>query len=165
MGRWIMLLRSLEHTTFGGVGSKAEFRHNPYHDPATGRFTSGGGSGSGVDKSEKIDYNKINEEISNNSKINADIGIAEKPEPVDIQSYHKHALKRMEERNITKENAQNYVNSSIIAFNQKTAEAYYSTDGVSVIRKRDSKLITTFSENDFDDCANEIIKVAKKHGL
>lgn len=38
-----MLLRSLEHTTFGGVGSKAEYRHNPYHDPATGRFTSGGG--------------------------------------------------------------------------------------------------------------------------
>ena len=41
-----MLLRSLEHTTFGGVGSKAEYRHNPYHDPATGRFTSGGGGGS-----------------------------------------------------------------------------------------------------------------------
>ena len=33
------------------MGRKAEFRHNPYHDPATGRFTSGGGSGSGVDKS------------------------------------------------------------------------------------------------------------------
>ena len=48
---WIMLLRSLEHTTFGGVRSKAEFRHKPYHDPATGRFTSGGGGGSGVDKS------------------------------------------------------------------------------------------------------------------
>lgn len=28
------------------MGRKAEFRHNPYHDPATGRFTSGGGGGS-----------------------------------------------------------------------------------------------------------------------
>ena len=28
-----------------------ELRFNPYHDPSNGRFTSGGGSGSGVDKS------------------------------------------------------------------------------------------------------------------
>ena len=48
-----MLLRSSEALTLRTVGRKAEFRHNPYHDPATGRFTSGGGSGSGVDKSGK----------------------------------------------------------------------------------------------------------------
>lgn len=118
-----------------------------------------------LDKFANVDYNKINEEISDNPNISNNIGVAEKPEPVTIQSYNKHALKRMEQRQITKENAQNFVDSSIIAFNQNTAEAFYSESGVSVIRKSDNQLITTFSENDFDDSAKEIIKVANKHGL
>lgn len=33
------------------AGSSAELRYNHNHDPSNGRFTSGGGSGSGVDKS------------------------------------------------------------------------------------------------------------------
>ena len=48
-------MRNSEALTLRTAGRKAEFRHNPYHDPATGRFTSGGGGGSGVDKSVESD--------------------------------------------------------------------------------------------------------------
>ncbi len=71
----------------------------------------------------------------------------------------------MEQRNITKDEAQNYIDSSIIAFDQKSAEAFYSEIGVSVVRKKDGQLITAFSQKDFDESAKEIIKVAKKYGL
>ena len=155
------------------AGRPAEVRYNHNHDPVTGRFVSAAsvskrysnGGAKPIDKSTEIDYNKINEEIKNNPIISDDIGTAEKPVPVDIKSYRKHALERMEKRQITKENAQSYVDTSIIAFNQDTAEAYYSSSGVSVVRKSDSELITTFSECDFDDGAKEIIKVANKYGL
>ena len=161
------------HSMTKKVGRIAELRYNHNHDDK-GRFCSdknniykrySNGGKKPVDKTLNVDYNKINEEISNNHIINDNIGIAEKPEPVDIKSYHKHALKRMEERHITKEDAQSFVDTSLIAFNQNTAEAYYSSSGVSVVRKSDSQLITTFGENDFDDSAKEIIKVANKHGL
>lgn len=124
-----------------------------------------GSSSKGIDKISGTDYNKINSEIHNNNLITDNIGTAEKPNPVTIESYHKHAVKRMQMRNISEEDAQGYVDRSIIAFNQSTAEAYYSTAGVSVVRKRDNQLITTFSNDDFDDSAKEIIKVAKKYGL
>lgn len=39
-----------------------ELRFNPYHDPSNGRFTSGGGSGSGVDKSGGKGYNRFRKE-------------------------------------------------------------------------------------------------------
>lgn len=157
-------------TTKAGRPAEVRYNHNHGEDgrfvSAVGvskRFSNGGAKP--VDKSAEIDYNKINEEIRNDPIISGDIGTAEKPVPVDIKSYHKHALKRMEERQITKENAQSYVDTSKIAFNQDTAEAYYSSSGVSVVRKSDSQLITTFSESDFDDSAKEIIRVANKHGL
>lgn len=38
--------RNSEALTLRTAGRKAEYRHNPYHDPATGRFTSGGGGSS-----------------------------------------------------------------------------------------------------------------------
>jgi hypothetical protein len=170
---------------------RLEVRFNPYHDPRNGRFApknssvdydyldskpkftnaadnirlySSGGE-NGVDKIKNIDYNKINEEIQYNNLINSNIGVAEKPQHVNIESYHKHALKRMKERNITKEEAQNYIDTSLIAFNQNTAEAYYSPNGVSAVRKSNNELITTFRENDFDESTKEIIKVANKYGL
>ena len=39
-----------------------ELRFNPYHDPSNGRFTSGGGSGSRVDKSGGKGYNRFRKE-------------------------------------------------------------------------------------------------------
>ena len=45
------------------MGRKAEFRHNPYHDPATGRFTSGGGSSGGVGKSIPKGLTKIKNNV------------------------------------------------------------------------------------------------------
>ena len=116
------------------AGRPAEVRYNNCHNPINGQFCSGdsdyggrksivssvskrysNGGAKTIDKSTETDYNKINEEIKNNPIISDDIGTAEKPVPVDIKSYRKHALERMEKRQITKENAQSYVDTSIIA--------------------------------------------------
>lgn len=147
------------------VGRITELRYRPDQERnPNGTFKKENNSFKGVDNGGESDYNEIKKEIKNNPIISDKIGIAEKPIPVDIKSYHKHALKRMEKRNITKEDAQSFVDTSLIAFNQNTAEAYYSSSGVSVVRKSDSQLITTFDEKDFDESAKEIIKVANKYG-
>ena len=48
-----MILQSSEARTRGNAGSSAELRYNHNHDPSNGRFTSGGGGFSGVDKSDE----------------------------------------------------------------------------------------------------------------
>lgn len=131
------------------------------------RYSNGGGGffEKSIDKSGESVYNKINEEIKNNPLIEDSIGTAEKPVPVKIESYHRHALKRMKERNISEDEAQGYVDNSLLAFNQNNVKAFYSESGASVVRNNDKQLITLFSKSDYDNQAEEIIKVAKKNGL
>lgn len=146
-----------------------------------GRFTGSkpaGGSGTisskaltnkkenGTIMTDKMLYSKINEEIKLNPLINPEIGVACKPVPFQIRSVNIHAQKQLNKRSITVEDAQKYIDTAIISFIQSEDKvAYYSYEGVSVVKKSTKSLITSFSSNYFDNGAKEIIKVAKKYGL
>lgn len=86
--------------------------------------------------SDKIYFgiNKKMEELRSSGQIKVK-GIAVKPMPSEIKDLNEHALQRMKERGITKEEAQAFINESVIAFKQRngTQNAYYSVKGFTAI--------------------------------
>jgi SPP1 gp7 family putative phage head morphogenesis protein len=113
-------------------------------------------------KSDTI-YSDIDAELRDKG-IKAEIGKAMKPFPVTITGIDPHARKRLEQRGITIEEAQKFVDEAIICFEQNKGQkhAFYSRSGASVVLK-DGKLITVLKEENFDKNAQEIIKVVSKY--
>ena len=80
-------------------------------------------------------------------------------------------MKRMNERNITSEQVQDYVDKAVFCVSQfkGTRRVYYSNDGVTVLTKTsdydDVEQIakTTWSKYDFDENTDKIFEVVQKY--
>jgi len=113
-------------------------------------------------------YYNINKEIQScveQGFINKRIGIAVKPQPKKISDYGSHALKRMIERGFGTEDAQEFINSSAVAFSQakNTKTAFYSKNGCSVIVNETNALETGWDKTDFNSGVEKIMKVVDKY--
>lgn len=82
-----------------------------------------------------------------------------------------HIMKRMLERNITDDQVQKYVDTSIFSLlhYKDTRLAYYSTEGVTVLTKTSDYdgiewiTKTAWSKSDFDETTDKILEEAKKY--
>lgn len=102
--------------------------------------------------------NKV-KQLINIEQVKAGIGTAVKPNVKDIKisSINTHAEKRMQQRKITKDMAQSYIDNAIIEFAQNTKRLYISDKGATVLLKEDNRLITTY--NTFDEDILRILEV------
>jgi hypothetical protein len=111
--------------------------------------------------SDKIYYN-INKRIEQ-LRIEGSVkikGIAVKPTLSDIKELNSHTLQRMEERNITKEDAQSFIDNSVVAFKQRkgTQLAYYSEKGFTAVSTDGVVLSTGW----LDEAGKLIVKEVNK---
>lgn len=103
--------------------------------------------------------NKI-KQLGNIEEVKGNIGTAIKPNNQSIiGSINSHAEKRMNERGITKQMAQSYIENAVVEFSQNTKSLYLSNDGATVLLKEDKRLISTYSKKDFDDGIKKILEV------
>lgn len=102
--------------------------------------------------------NKI-KQLVNIEQVKEGIGTAVKPSVKDIKisSINTHAEKRMQQREITKDMAQSYIDNAVIEFVQNTKRLYISDKGATVLLQEDKRLITTY--NTFDDDILRILEV------
>ena len=92
-------------------------------------------------------------------------------EDVSYKKDPAHIMKRMNERNITSEQVQDYVDKATFCVSQfnGTRRVYYSNDGVTVLTKTsdydDVEWIakTTWSKYDFDENTDKIFEVVQKY--
>lgn len=113
-------------------------------------------------ESNKLYYN-INKNIKQlrNEGLVRIKGVAVKPISSDIKELNDHTLQRMDERNITKEDIQSFINNSIVTFKQRkgTQYAYYSEKGFAAI-STDGVVVST---GWLDKKGELIVKEAKKN--
>lgn len=112
------------------------------------------------------EINKDIQKLREEGSIDRKIGIAVAPVPQKITSYGNHALQRMWERHFTTEDSQNFIQRASVEFRQfsGTRSAFYSSDGVSVILRKDGALVTGWDKTDFNDGTDRIWEVLKKYG-
>lgn len=124
------------------MGSKAELRHNPYHDPATGRFCSGGGGGfykpggslNGKDKFRLYANGGGLTNPQNGGKIKATLKERQAIEKVligtntfngvTISGVSVHAADRMVQRNISATEVKNALADSKISYPGNEPDSY-----------------------------------------
>lgn len=104
--------------------------------------------------------NKI-KQLVNIEEVKEGIGTAIKPniKNIKISSINTHAEKRMQQREITKDMAQSYIDNAVVEFSQNTKSLYLSNKGATVLLKEDKRLISTYSNKDFNDGILKILEV------
>jgi hypothetical protein len=105
-----------------------------------------------------MDYNRINTSIKalqSKGIVNPHFGTAKKSVPVQIESVSNHALKH----GITKEQAQNFIDTSEIMFDQGNRNMYLSRDGSATLIVENRRLISAYSKEEFDEATKSIWEV------
>ncbi len=104
--------------------------------------------------------NKV-KQLVNIKQVKEGIGTAVKPNITDIKisSINTHAEKRMQQREITKDMAQSYIDNAVIEFAQNNKRLYISNKGATVLLKEDKRLISTYSSKDFNEGILKILEV------
>ena len=87
--------------------------------------------------------------------VNPHIGIIKKSIPVTIEGINKHARTH----GISIEQAQEYVNTSKIMFDQGNRTMYLSSDGSATIIIKNNRLISAYSREYFDPAIFAILEV------
>jgi len=109
---------------------------------------------------EAVDYSKLNsdvEELIASKTVKEKFGTVVKSEPVEISSVNNHGLKH----GITKEQAQEFVNKSLVMFDQGNRNLYFSSEGNAVVLDNNRRLIMAYGKNEFDKGADAILGVLK----
>jgi len=109
---------------------------------------------------KNIDYDRFNNsvrELINDGIVTPHIGIAKKPVPAEIKSVNKHALKH----GVTKEQAQGFIDSAVVMFDQGSRSLYVSEDGNAVLLDQELRLISAYKKDEFDPGIKAILEVAK----
>lgn len=115
------------------------------------------------------EYFKINKDIQeliSKGVVAEKIGVAVKPIPIDYEKMHKHALKRMAERNLKDQDIKGFIKDAKVMFKQDNdrRNVYYSEKGAAGIIVNEKMLITAFPASSHDEGAKAIMEVLKKHG-
>jgi phage-related protein (TIGR01555 family) len=148
------------------VSDSKEFVEGEHKRDGEGKFSSGGSESNCITSKKDDTINQQIDTALQENGISSSIGKSVKPFKVSINGCHKHAAKRMAQRGITQDHAQNYINDAVVCFEQTENEKYsfYSEEGSSTCLK-DGLLITAFPESYFDDDAKKMLKAVKKiHG-
>ncbi|MDD2584990.1 MAG: minor capsid protein, partial [Bacteroidales bacterium] len=115
---------------------------------------------------EYYSVNKGIKKLISEGKVPETIGTAVKPIPVEFLSIQKHALKRMEQRNVTEADARSYINNASVMFKQSNGlkNMYYSHAGAAAVAVEEKLLVTVFPSSYYDKGAEGIMEVLKNHG-
>jgi hypothetical protein len=107
-----------------------------------------------------MDFEKLNDSVSKlieNGVVTPHIGIAMKPIPAEIKVVNKHALKH----GVTKEQAQGFIDSAIVMFDQGMRSLYVSEEGNAVLLDQEKRLISAYKKDEFDLGIKAILEVVK----
>lgn len=113
-----------------------------------------------AESSGKIGFEK--EDLNTITSAFPKYGTATNPKKVTITHGGKHADKRLAQRGITLDDAQHYVDTAIIAFQQSADKAMYlSREGVAIVLDNGG-LASAFPASCFDDKTQELLKEVEK---
>ena len=99
--------------------------------------------------------NECIERLIEEGIVNPSIGVAKRSIPVVIKDMNKHAMRR----GVTREDAQRYINNSIVMFDQKDRALYVSNDGNAVVLNKELRVISVYGKENFDYSMNKILEV------
>jgi hypothetical protein len=103
-------------------------------------------------------FKQINEridELINTGLVNPNIGKVKPSVPIIIEGVNTHARTH----GITLEQAQSYVNTSEIMFEQGSRTMYLSNDGSATVLIENRRLISAYGRKDFDYAIIAILEV------
>ena len=110
---------------------------------------------------------KINNDINTliiKAVMPVDIGTAYNPIPCEIDDFDSHAIEKLKERGITLEDAQEYIDTAVIMFEQDGyRNLYLCKEGGSVLISNSGKLITAYSKDNFKKHTREILMVVSNY--
>lgn len=105
-----------------------------------------------------IDFERINAEIrilQAKGIVNPHFGTAKKAVPVQIKSVADHAFRH----GISKEQAQGFIDTAEVMFNQGNRNMYLSRDGSATVIMESNRLISAYGKNEFDRAIKAVWKV------
>ena len=109
-----------------------------------------------MDKS--IDFDKVNKDVHvliNQGSVNPNIGTAKPPVPREITGVNTHALRH----GVTREKAQEFINNSVVMFDQGDRSLFVSGEGNAVLLDENNRLISAYPEAKFDPGIKAILEV------
>jgi hypothetical protein len=104
------------------------------------------------------DFSKINakvKELIEKGAVNPHVGEAKQVVPVKITGANDHA--RM--RGVTLEEAQSFVDTAEVMFDQKTRNMYLSRDGSATVLVENGRVISAYRRENFDPAIKAIFEV------
>ena len=110
---------------------------------------------------------KLNQEIQSlrqQGLLNSSIGVLKTSVPINIESVDAHAVKQLEKRNITIQDAQSYIDNSSVMFQQgENNRLYVSRDGNAAVLMKGAKLITAYPSSYFDEGMKKFVEEVTKY--
>ena len=94
-------------------------------------------------------------ELINKGIVSKNIGEAKKPVPVKIADVNRHALKH----GVSLKEAQEFVDNSVVMFDQGNRTLFISKEGNSVILDKEKRLISAYRRDDFNTGVLAILEV------
>lgn len=107
---------------------------------------------------QMVNFNKVNakiKDLQNKGIVKPSIGIAKKAVPIKIEGINDHARIR----NITLEEAQSFVDTAEVMFDQITRNMYLSKDGSATVLIENHRVISAYRKENFDPAIKAIFKV------
>jgi hypothetical protein len=109
-----------------------------------------------------LDFDKINEDILvliQKGMVKPSIGIAKKSVPMQIKEVSKHAENAMKDRKLTLLQAQSFIDTAEVMFDQGNRYMYLSRDGSSTLLVSKGKLLTVYGKEQFDPSIKSVLGV------
>ena len=115
--------------------------------------------------SQKHELNNMVRSLQAQGLVSKNIGTLASPVPIKIEMVSSHAEERLADHGITKEDAQSYIDNSMIMFEQwnGTRRLYISSGGNAAALVEGNELITAYPSDSFDDGIKSIIAGVKKY--
>ena len=105
-----------------------------------------------------VDFIKVNEGVQaliSQGLVNPNIGMAKPPIPRVIADVNAHALRH----GVTREKAQEFINNSVVMFDQGDRFLFVSGEGNAVLLDENNRLISAYPETKFDPGIRAILEV------
>jgi len=118
-----------------------------------------------INNESLIKLNNVVENLQREGLLNPSIGILRTSEPITIMSISSHAKQQLEERNITIQQAQSYIDNSSVMFEQGGGDKrlYISKEGNAAVLVEGEKLLTAYPASYFDKGMVKFVKEVKKY--
>ena len=153
--------RQLRFLLTGDVaGGIIEERYNPNQPrDEKGRWSSSGG---GISDNQ----NELIKAEIESIGIYGEINIPPKEINTDGLSFDNEHINEHNVRNISEQDAKNYIETAKISFSKWNGEFenYYSSDGASFVNTKENSIRTAFTKNEYTENVNRMMEVFDKYG-